>query len=326
MSDLLNLNCPNCGSQLKVDTTNMKTVCQFCGTEILIKDFITERRVDKGDMLASYSAIVENALKNKNYNEAYDYSKKICELEAGEENISRMNLYGFLSGNLKFNREWLKKLYSLPIDEHRKFLDEILSSLNSKKQSEVSNISPALSKQERNAETFKINNRYASDINAVSAEINKLKTKRCKCGAEIEYDSDICPKCGLSYKKYQSDMLAAKKQRQKRNIKLAVIIGIPVAICAVIFAFVYNNARIGNINNAINSGDYSTAEALLDDYQSSNQRRADVYEMYADLYLAQNKSPKAIEKLNEGLKQVSSGDRDDLNERIDEIKKEYRIG
>ena len=93
-----------------------------------------------------------------------------------------------------------------------------------------------------------------------------------------------------------------------------------------IFAFVYNNARIGNINNAINSGDYSTAEALLDDYQSSNQRRADVYEMYADLYLAQNKPQKAIEKLNEGLKQVSSGDRDDLNERIDEIKKEYRIG
>ena len=48
--------------------------------------------------------------------------------------------------------------------------------------------------------------------------------------------------------------------------------------------------------------------------------------MYADLYLAQNKPQKAIEKLNEGLKQVSSGDRDDLNERIDEIKKEYRIG
>ena len=65
---------------------------------------------------------------------------------------------------------------------------------------------------------------------------------------------------------------------------------------------------------------------MLDDYQDSNPSRADVYELYAELYLAQDEPQKAIEKLQEGISEVSSSDdKDNLQNKIDQITKEYKL-
>lgn len=60
-NSLITLNCPNCGSQLEVNSTEMKTNCKYCGTQILIKDFITERRIDKNDKIKALEDLVNNA-------------------------------------------------------------------------------------------------------------------------------------------------------------------------------------------------------------------------------------------------------------------------
>ena len=60
--DLIALTCPQCGASLECDSTNMKIFCQYCGTPILIKDFITQRRIDNSDKIISYNNIINNAI------------------------------------------------------------------------------------------------------------------------------------------------------------------------------------------------------------------------------------------------------------------------
>ena len=46
-NSLITLNCPNCGSQLEVNSTEMKTNCKYCGTQILIKDSLPNAELIK---------------------------------------------------------------------------------------------------------------------------------------------------------------------------------------------------------------------------------------------------------------------------------------
>lgn len=324
MGDLINLNCPNCGSQLKVESTKMKTTCQFCGTDILIKDFITARRVDKEDKLESYSVLIENAKRNKDYKGVYKYYNEVCKLEPSKENLMNLNLYGFYSGAFEFQADWLQDLYILPPPEHRAILDEMLSFVNKSKQQRIDKLPPNMTVQQKNTEICKINNEFAKTINALSAEIRRLKIKRCRCGAEIEYNEDICPQCGTSYSAYQRELTQAKKAKRKKIIKWSLIIGIPAAVVIVIFSSVFNAARVDKIHSEIKSGNYVAAESLIDEYQSSNSTRKEPYELYAELYLAQNEPEKAIEKLEIGIRKVSSSYKDDLQDMADDIKKEYQ--
>ena len=104
------------------------------------------------------------------------------------------------------------------------------------------------------------------------------------------------------------------------------IIGVPLIIIVCISAIVYNIYLTNNIHTAINNKNYTVAEQMIDDYQDSNPSRADVYELYAELYLAQDKPQKAIEKLQEGISHLhSSDDKDNLQNKIDQITKEYKL-
>lgn len=115
------------------------------------------------------------------------------------------------------------------------------------------------------------------------------------------------------------------KNKQNKMLKLGIVIAIPVVVGIIIFAFVFNGLRIDKIKEEIKNGNYIVAEEMLEDYESSNSSSADVYKLYAELYLAQNQPEKALEKLQDGLKRVSSGAKDDLQKQIDEITAEYKI-
>lgn len=111
-----------------------------------------------------------------------------------------------------------------------------------------------------------------------------------------------------------------KKPLYKKWWFWAIVVSI-----AIIFVFVYNFIRVDNIESEILKGNYSTAESLIDDYQKSNPSLVEPYKLYAKLYLAQNQPQKAIEKLANGISNVSSSSKDDLQNEIDEIKAKYQI-
>lgn len=324
-NSLITLNCPNCGSQLEVNSIEMKTNCKYCGTQILIKDFITERRIDKNDKIKALEDLVNNAANNGDYAKAYKYSEDICKLDSSNENLVKMNLFGFMAGKIEFNSSLLDDLYSFSPDEHRSYLSRILGAVNTRKQNELDKALKIANEQRRRTEAAQINNKYTPVIFQINTEINKMKQKRCKCGHMLEYNENVCPNCGMNYGDYQTELTRIKKEKNKKMVKLGIIIGVPIVIAIVVFAFVYNANLVNNINTAIDSKNYSKAEQLIDGYQEANPTRTDVYELYADLYLAENNPEKAIEKLEEGIRRVSSSGKKDLQNKIDAIKQEYNL-
>lgn len=119
--------------------------------------------------------------------------------------------------------------------------------------------------------------------------------------------------------------MRSQNNKRKKMIKLGIIIAIPVVVGIIIFAFIYNGLRIDKIKKEINNGNFIVAEEMLEDYKGSNSSSADVYKLYAELYLAQNQPEKAIEKLEEGLRKVSSTSEKDLQNKINDIMIEYNI-
>lgn len=325
MKDLISLNCPNCGGQLEASSTEMKIDCKYCGSQVLIKDFITERRVDKSDRIKSLKEMIVNATNNRNYTQAYNYCEEICKLDSSQENIALLNLCGVMSGSVKFSSNFLNDLYVFSPDEHRNYLTHILNTMNRKKEYEINEAKKIQNEQTRNIQIKSINKTYAGIFKQINTEINKMKKKTCKCGYSLEYNEDTCPECGLSYCEYQAELSREKQKKTKKMIKIGVIIGVPLIIIAIISSFVYNSFRINTIHIAIDNKNYAQAEQMIDEYQDSNSSRADVYELYADLYLAQDDPKKAIEKLEEGIDNVHSNDTADLQQKIDQIKKKYKL-
>lgn len=326
---LISLNCPNCGGMLEISSTEMKVNCKYCGTEILIKDFITERRVDKADRISSLKDMIENAVKNNDFTKAYSYTEEICKLDSAKENLARLNVYGLLCEKIAYSQDILDELYYLSPDEHRSSLNIILQRLKENKQIELKAIAVIANLEQRKAEAMKINNLYMQPIAMVNKEIKKMQKKRCKCGYMLEYNESICPECGLNYDEYINEKtaseLAVKKAREKKLIKWSLIIGVPILIIVIIASIFQNSSVKSNIYDAIDDKDYAKAEQLIDDYQESHTSNTNPYEMYADLYLAQNQPEKAVKKLKEGMRHVSSSDDDILQEKIDEITKEYNL-
>lgn len=215
-NSLITLNCPNCGSQLEVNSTEMKTNCKYCGTQILIKDFITERRIDKNDKIKALEDLVNNAANNGDYAKAYKYSEDICKLDSSNENLVKMNLFGFMAGKIEFNSSLLDDLYSFSPDEHRSYLSRILGAVNTRKQNELDKALKIANEQRRRTEAAQINNKYTPVIFQINTEINKMKQKRCKCGHMLEYNENVCPSCGMNYGDYQTELTRIKKEKNKK--------------------------------------------------------------------------------------------------------------
>lgn len=319
MSDLVSLTCPNCGSSLKIDSTKIKTKCSFCQTEILVKDFITERRVDKDDKIASLKVLADNADKNEQYSKAYGYYEEICKLEPSKENVAYMNFYGYAAGNIQHIESLVDDLYIFEPNRHRWMLDRLRTFTKLKKNREFAD--GTLTIEQAAA-------KYDPVIHYLDLEYDKIKRKKCHCGAMLEFNEDVCPKCGTGYTEYQrklaEDAAVEHKTKKKKIILVSIAVGIPLTIFAVVFAFIYNNNLISNIKQSIQSKDYSAAQSQLDNYRKDNPTRADVYELYADLYLAEGSPQKAVEILEEGLRKCSSG-KTDLQNKLNFIKNEYHM-
>lgn len=319
MDNLISLTCPSCGSALEADSSKITTKCKFCQTEILIRDFVTERRVDKSDRLSSLQALADNAVKNQDYKKAYGFFEEICKLEPTKENLAYLNFYGYAAGKIEYLEPLLSDLYVFDPQQHRNLVARLRTIISKKKYDAI--MANSLTPQQANE-------KYNPIICELDKEFNKLRTKKCHCGATLEYNEDICPKCGSSYSEHRRQVLeennAKRKAKRAKIIKLSLIIGIPVIIIVSVISIVTNNQRVNKIQTAIQNKEFSVAEELLDDYKHYNSKLPEVYKLYADLYLAENNPQKAVTVLEEGLKKVSSG-KENLQEKIDAIKSEYHI-
>lgn len=220
--DLIALTCPRCGAGLECDSTNMKIFCQYCGTPILIKDFITQRRIDSSDKLISYNNIINNAINNNDYKTAHKYYEKICNIEASEINLLLLNVSSYLAGKSDFNKKWLNDLYNFSLTEHERILQMLIKGTKANMQKEIESARYISNEKTRTKKIRNIDLKYNSIIYELSKEEKKLKPIKCKCKQMLPFDMKVCPKCG----RLRSEIVKRRKRRD--NIISAILLSLIV--------------------------------------------------------------------------------------------------
>lgn len=226
--DLIALTCPQCGASLECDSTNMKIFCQYCGTPILIKDFITQRRIDNSDKIISYNNIINNAINNNDYETVHKYYEKICNIEASENNLLLLSISSYLTGKLDFNKEWLKNLYNFSLTEHEQILQMLIKGTKANMQKEIESAKHISNEKIRKKKIRNIDLNYNSIIYELYKEEKNLKPIKCKCKQMLTFDMKVCPKCG----RLRSEIVKKKKRRD--NIIATVLISLIVVFILMI--------------------------------------------------------------------------------------------
>ena len=79
--------------------------------------------------------------------------------------------------------------------------------------------------------------------------------------------------------------------------------------------------RMGEVESAIKSGDFTAAKTMLDEDLSDNPEREKVYELFSDYYIALEEYSEAITILEQGVKKIP--DSDILKNKLSSIKEKY---
>ena len=315
--NLIALNCPNCGSALECNVSDIKITCEFCHTPILVKDLITERRIDNVDKLSTYKPLADNAFKSKDYAKAYNYYESICQMESSAENIAHLNISGILSGKIIPNEQIYNTFYVFTADEHLSYLNAIQELLSNQFKSEKQRANSISDKSKKSVVKKSITSKYKPLLKTVKSEIKKIQPIKCKCGEILKRDDETCPKCGKNRNIVFQEIEAANK---KKRIIIIIACVVAVLIIGAVTSTQKQNKK-SEIQQSINSGEYSNALMLIDNYQETYSRDADMYLFEADCYIGINNPNKALEVIQKGLRLVSSDDKEKLESKEIEIKK-----
>ena len=194
----------------------------------MIKDFITQRRIDNSDKIISYNNIINNAINNNDYETVHKYYEKICNIEASENNLLLLSISSYLTGKLDFNKEWLKNLYNFSLTEHEQILQMLIKGTKANMQKEIESAKRISNEKIRKEKIRNIDLNYNSIIYELYKEEKNLKPIKCKCKQMLTFDMKVCPKCG----RLRSEIVKKKKRRD--NIIATVLISLIVVFILMI--------------------------------------------------------------------------------------------
>ena len=80
---LINVKCNSCGGEVKLDDSRKEGYCLYCGSKLLLQDYI---KIDKSDEEENYMFLAAEAYKVGNYKEALKYYNKVLEINPENEN------------------------------------------------------------------------------------------------------------------------------------------------------------------------------------------------------------------------------------------------
>ena len=131
------------------------------------------------------------------------------------------------------NRFALEELYKFPLAEHKEILQILVNGTKMLEQKERSFAAHISDKKARNSSIRNINLKYGTINVALQKEEQNLKPVKCKCGQKLDFDTNVCPRCGT----LRADIVRKKKRREKivSTILIILIVIFAIAIlCCII--------------------------------------------------------------------------------------------
>lgn len=92
MTKLIELACNNCGATLEIDLRNPKIECTYCKAQYIVKELITENRLNNIDAVYRLTPLAENAISTFQYGDALNYYRRLINYDPTEVNIARYNI------------------------------------------------------------------------------------------------------------------------------------------------------------------------------------------------------------------------------------------
>lgn len=74
--------CPNCSGELILDPEEKSGSCNHCGSNIVVEEAIKKVQVDLEPSVKNFYQLAEKAYNVSNYEEAYDYYRKVLEIDS----------------------------------------------------------------------------------------------------------------------------------------------------------------------------------------------------------------------------------------------------
>lgn len=206
--------CPNCGNVLKINETEMKVKCEFCEAEFLVKDFVTEDRINAQDKLKSFGALIDNAIQNNDWGTVYKYFEKTCEVSGTPENLAMLNMSAYMWGHLPFNERFLRELAFLPIDQRKTYVTYMKKRALIDREYDFKGV-------EKNTPKYQeLTKKYSYILGAIDQELALLEPLKCICGNTIEAGEYVCKNCN----KNRKDVIEEKKKKDKMTKTIIVLI------------------------------------------------------------------------------------------------------
>ncbi|MGN0654774.1 MAG: DUF5067 domain-containing protein [Oscillospiraceae bacterium] len=250
-SGLEDFKCPNCGNNIKINSTEMKVVCECCEAEFLVKDFVTAERVNAQDKLKSFGALIDNAITNNDWGTVHKYFEKTCEVEGTPENLAMLNMAAYMSGQLPYSKRLLEGLAFLPVEQRKTYVTYMKNKAVANRDNELKGVAP------KSSEYINISGNHHKIILEMDDELAFLAPFACICGETVPAGENECPKCGKS----REDTIKEKKKKaDDKRLKTTLI-----TIAAVLLFFPVSCTACAACSaciNAVNGGTQETTSQV----------------------------------------------------------------
>lgn len=96
--DFIPVKCPSCGGDLMLPGSRLEAICSYCGSRFLLKN-----AASPAPSIDNWYSIAQDAVDVSNYEEAYEYAKKIIEVDPRQRKawfIKGISCLYLLKGNI----------------------------------------------------------------------------------------------------------------------------------------------------------------------------------------------------------------------------------
>ena len=228
---MIQLSCKTCGASLRLDLTKPKVICEYCRTEYLVEQLLTERRINDLDGYNKLEPIAYNAYRLHNYPEAVKLYENLMTYGQNEVDIARYNICCLAMEYIKPTDEFFKSIScieELERYEHIRSIKKIVENIVNKKTKEVlSNF--------RGMQRVKAIYNISKWYKPYKYMMDEVIPLECSCGRVLGRGENTCG-CGMKRK----DLLNFKRGR-RRAVRFALILSICTFITLGIKFIIYHS-------------------------------------------------------------------------------------
>ena len=217
---MLQLTCKTCGASLNVNLMKPLIVCDYCKTQYLVQELLTEQRISNIDAYNKLEPLAYNAYCLYQYNEAYELYSKLLKCGNVKVDIARFNICCLALEVIKPCDELFESLECLEADERYKHIVYI-----SKLAKDVYKNKIRENDYLHGVQKIKLLYNLRKWYKPYKCMLDEVMPLHCSCGKLLNKGENTCA-CGV-----KRSMLIKHKRDKKNTLNLIMLLIFGSILC-----------------------------------------------------------------------------------------------